>query len=352
VEAATPTALRLLGASSAYGAQRVAAAGTLAYLASPDVDTLRNTGGLYVFDVSSPSAPRALANTHGRFDDTGIAVAGSLAVVTGNSLGLRVVNVATPSAPRTVGSLPGVMLGVSMAGQYAHVLLVVPGNPPHTDLVVVDLRTPSAPAIVGRLTLPGGLGIETVGTLAYVAAGAAGLRVVDVATPTAPRIVGSVDTPGTAHEVAVANGWAYVADDSAVRVIDVSAPTRPVIRTSIATPATAIGVAGNRLGVLGGLQLKLIDVGNPAAPILRSATDGLDAQAVRVVGNVVVLATPAINHFDVDGGVYVLDASDLAQPRFVKQVFVPGTTRALAAANNLIYAGDSAAVVDVIALTR
>jgi hypothetical protein len=239
-----------------------------------------------------------------------------------------------------------------MAGQYAHVLLVVPGNPGHIDLVVVDVRTPSAPAIVGRITLPGGMGIETVGTLAYVAAGTAGLRVVDVATPSAPRIVGAVETPGFARGVAVANGYAYVADESSVQVIDVRSPTSPVVRTSVPTTATAIGVAGSRLAVIGGLQLKLFDVANPLAPAQRSAGDALGGQAVRVNGTTLVLATPAINHFDPEGGVYVLDVADLARPRFVEQVFVPGTTRVLTTTGNFVYAGDAASTLDVITLTR
>jgi fibronectin type 3 domain-containing protein len=352
VDVANGAAPVLLGASSAFGAQRVAAVGTTAYLASPEVDVLRNLGGLYVFDMSSPASPRAAANAHGRFDDTGIATSGSLAVVTGNSHGLRVIDVSAPATPRRVGALAGTMNGVSMAGQYAHVLLIVPGNPGHTDLAVVDLRTPSAPAIVGRVTLPGGMGIETVGTLAYVAAGSAGLSVVDVATPTAPRIVGTAETPGFARGVAVANGYAYVADESSVQVVDVTSPARPVVRASVSTAATAIGVGGSRLAVIGGLQLKLFDVANPLAPAQRSASDALGGQAVRVNGTALVLATPAINHFDPTGGVYVFDVADLTRPRFVEQVYVPGTTRVLSTTGNFVYAGDAASTLDVITLTR
>jgi hypothetical protein len=338
----------LLGVTDAFSAQRLAVSGNIAYLASPDVDASRNMGGLYAFDVSVPSSPRVLSNNHGRFDNTGIAAAGTLGVLTGNGLGMKVLDLASATAPRVVGSMAGTLIGVSMAGQFAQALLVVPGNPSHVDLVVVDLRTPTAPSIVGRVTLPGGLGIETVGTLAYVAVGTAGLRIVDVGTPAAPRIVGSVDTPGTAHSVAVSNGFAYVGDETALVTVDVTAPTRPVVRGSVATAATAVTLAGSGLAVLDGLHLKMVSLANPAAPALLSTVDGKAAQGVRAVGNLLFLATPALNHFDTLGGVHVFDVANPSQPRVVKQIIVPGTTRVVTAVGSTVYAGDSASLIDVI----
>ena len=38
------------------------------------------------------------------------------------------------------------------------------------------------------------------------------LQVIDISTPTAPAIVGSVDIPGDAYDVSIASGYAYVAD--------------------------------------------------------------------------------------------------------------------------------------------
>jgi len=59
IDVSTPTAPVLLSATPGYGAQGVSVAGTTAYLATP---TLTHgqlpTGGVYVFDVSSPTQPR------------------------------------------------------------------------------------------------------------------------------------------------------------------------------------------------------------------------------------------------------------------------------------------------------
>jgi hypothetical protein len=198
------------------------------------------------------------------------------------------------------------------------------------------------------VTLQNASDLRVVGSLVYVAAAESGLQIVDVSTPTAPRIVGAVDTPGSAQAVAVFNGYAYVADTTSVVVVDVSTPSRPAIRGSLATPATAVGAGPLGVYVLGGLQLKILDVRTPASPVVRSTTTSYGAQAVQPAGSLLVLATPGLNHFDASGGLFVLDASNPAQPRLLRQIVVPGITRTLTSANGYVYAGDSAGVIDVV----
>src|SRR5207249_4477691 len=344
VDVTNPAAPAPLSAVSGLGAQSLDAAGSLVFLASPQVDVTTKTAGLYAVDASIPTAPRVVGNSWGGFDSWGVAVAGPLAVAAGNSFGMRVVDVSVPAAPRTVAALGGTIRGVAIAGQFAYALNLVPGNPAHTDLLVVDLRAPASPAVVGRTTLAGGSDVKVAGSLVYVAAGGAGLQIVDVGSPLAPAIVGTVDTPGTATAVAVANGHAYVADDTALEVVDVANPARPVIVGSLATRSTAVAVAAGRAYVLdGGLQLKIVDVSAPAAPALLSATRGFGAQGIDVAGTLAVLATPAANH-DPTAGLYVVDVSNATAPRLVTQVTVPGTVRTVAAAGAVVYVRDGAAV--------
>src|SRR5439155_16476780 len=123
--------------SNGYGAQGVSVAGTLVYLASPNVNRQAGNGGLYMIDATIPTAPRLLAHSLGGLENQGVAVGGSLAVAvgTGNGIGMTVVDVSTPSTPRAIGSLPGWMGGVAMAGQsVAYVRVGVAGNPSHNDL--------------------------------------------------------------------------------------------------------------------------------------------------------------------------------------------------------------------------
>lgn len=83
---------------------------------------------------------------------------------------------------------------------------------------------------------------------------------------------------------------------------------------------------------------------------MRSTTTAYGAQAVQVIETSAFLATPASNHFDASGGVYMIDVANPAAPRLVKQIIVPGTTRSLAAVDGRIHAGDSAGIIDVITL--
>jgi len=350
VDVTNPAAPVLLSATNGLGAQTLDAAGSLVFLASPQVDSTTRTAGLYVVDASTPTAPRVVGNSWGGFDGWGVAVSGSLATAAGNTFGMKVVDLSVPSAPRAVATVGGIIRGVAMAGQFAYALDLVAGNPGHTDLVVVDLHAPAAPAVASRTTLAGGSDLKVSGSLAYVAAGAAGLQIVDVRNPSLPAILGTVDTPGTATAVAVANGYAYVADDTALQVVNVADPARPTIVGSLATRSTAVAVAGSRAYVLdGGLQFKIVDVSTPTAPALLSATRGFGAQGIDVAGSLAFLATPALNH-DPSGGLYVLDVSNVAAPQLVKQVTVPGIVRTVAATGAAAYVGDSAGVVDVVTL--
>ena len=349
IDVANPLAPLLLSATDSLGAQGVAAAGSLAFLASPSVDRELDKGGLYVVDVSIPTAPAILASALGGMSVTGVAAAGPLAAVVGAS-GLQVVNVSDAFNPDPIGVLSGGMGGVAMAGQYAYVLLWVTGNPGHYDLGVIDLRVPTAPAILGRITVGAGGGLKVVGSLAYVATGSTGLQIVNVSNPLAPWIVSTVDTPGGAKGVAVANGYAYVADNTSVQIIRVTDPSNPVVVGSLATAAIEVVVAGTRLYALSGSQFKVIDVTNPASPVLLSATNGYGAQGFDVTGTLAFLASPSADASSPTRGVYVLDVSNAAQPALVEKIVVPGLTRTIFATSTFVYAGDEAAILDVIQL--
>jgi hypothetical protein len=268
---------------------------------------------------------------------------------------MKVVDVSNPSAPRTVGSLSGTMRGVAMSGQYAYVLNLVSGNPSHTDLIVVDLRVPTTPAIVGRVTLAGGNDLKLVGSLAYVATGSLGLQVVNISNPTAPSIVNTVATPEAALNLAIGSGYLYVAGPFKLMAFSLSNPQNPALVGSLTVSSTAlsfpvVAAAGGRVYEIAGLSLLIIDVSNPAAPLLLSTSTSYSAQGLAATGNLVLLAMPAADHFDTRGGVYVIDVSNASAPSLIRQVIVPGITKSVAIAANYAYSGDSAAIVDVITL--
>jgi hypothetical protein len=349
IDITNPASPVQLSATDYLGAQAVDATTTLSFLGAP-YDSSSNKGGVYVEDVSTPSAPRVLANVCGMYNSWRAATAGTLSVITGNSMGLKVLNVSSSTDPTIVGTLSGVMGAATMAGQYAYVDNMVAGNPAHDDLVVINLSTPSSPSIVGRVTLPAAAaGMKVVGSYAYLAAGAYGLQVVDLSTPSSPRIVASADTAGSALRVAVSNGYAYVADNTSLVAIDVRTPTQPSIVGTLATTATDVAAAGSRLYVLDGTNLKVVDVANPAAPSLVSTSAGHGAQSVDAFGtNYALLATPGTSHSDPNGGVWVIDVTNPAQPVPYDVIIAPGRTGHVVVNGNTAYAADGAGTVDVL----
>lgn len=339
----------VVGITASFSAQGIAHDGNVVLLASPQTDPSKGTGGLYLVDTSIPSAPNVLTNVYNGFDNWSVAASGSLAVVTGNSFGMRVVDVTDPKGPNSVGSLTGVMQAASMNAQYACELEVVPGNPATIDLVVIDLRSPTQPSRAGRVTISTTASdVKVVGSLAYVAAGSSGFKVVDFSNPSSPRIVGSLSLASAATKVAVANGYAYVGMGTSVAIVDVNTPSLPRLKTTLSLPVSSLAAAGTNLFVLNSSQLAVVNVTNPLSPEIAGTGPSYNAQQVAVVGNVAVLAKSAISHFDGSGGLYVIDASVPTQQQLVKHIIVPGNTRTVTADGNLIYAGDSSSLVDIV----
>lgn len=138
-----------------------------------------------------------------------------------------------------VGQWGGPTRAVAVFGDLAYV-----GFGP--ALLILDIRDPAAPRLVGRTAaLPGMVhGVAIADGCAYLASGEAGLQIVNVATPAEPVLVGSYDTSRWAENVAVAGNFAFVADgDGGFYVINVANPADPVWTGGYPTNGFAWGVA-------------------------------------------------------------------------------------------------------------
>jgi len=93
------------------------------------------------------------------------------------------------------------------------------------QVLVVDVRTPSAPRLIGRSPELGGEvhDIVVAESRGFVAAEYGGLVVLDLADPTAPRVLGRHD-PGRVTAVAVDDGRAYISANARLQVVDVRDP--------------------------------------------------------------------------------------------------------------------------------
>jgi hypothetical protein len=285
-----------------------------------------------------------MTNYSGAFQNWAVAVAGSLAVETGNSAGLKVVDISAPTAPKVQATMTGTMRGVAMAGKYAYVIQVIPGNPAYTQLLVLNVSTPSAPVVTAQLRLQGSGAIRVAGSYAYIFGGGL-LEVINVSNPAAPAIVATLTTGGTGSDLAVAGNYVYVADATAFRVISIVMPTQPLVVGSYATrAATAVTVSGSRAYVIDYLSLDVFDVSVASTPRLLGTGTAYNGQDVDAQGNAAFLVS-AQSH-----AVTVVDTTTPTAPVLLRQVSIPGTSQSVTSTSAYVYAGDADAIVDVVKL--
>lgn len=279
-----PGAQISLCASSPRVVGRAPVAGAQALAIQDGYALLGTTGGLLSVDVTDPTQPVILGQLDTATDD--IVADGFTAYASGGGK-LNVISLADPAAPYVIGSckLPGSPASLAVADGRIYAacstegLKVIDVTEPQHPQVLSSHSTPSpatSVAVSGDqafVTTTGGsfliyslkpngqdkpklklvgmceLGtpswsVTLSGTLAYVAAGEAGLLVVDIAKPKAPQIVGTCDLPGCARAVAISGGLAHVAaDEAGLQVVSVTNPTAPRLIESCGTPGACLDVA-------------------------------------------------------------------------------------------------------------
>jgi hypothetical protein len=215
----------------------MAVSGEYAYLAMDHPDD--DDDGLYVLDLSEPSAPVWRGFCH--LPDVGnIAVSGHYAYVAAREAGLRIVDVSNPHRPVEVGFLERHdLFSIAVSGQYAFVTGEEPG--PYLDkrFWVIDVADPAAPVEVGEVDGFSG-SIAVSGSTAYVA-DLYELKVIDVSRPDAPCVAAYNDVHATgvlaSARITIEGDLAYVAqDEGGVGIYDLSA-CRPRCRVEPIEPA-------------------------------------------------------------------------------------------------------------------
>jgi uncharacterized protein (TIGR03437 family) len=187
--------------------------------------------------------------------------------------------------------------------------------------------------------------IAIAGSMAYVAAGGAGLSIIDITNPATPRMVGTYSAPGFAEGVAVDNGYAYLADGpGGLRVVNVTNPAKPAEVSAVFNLNYVFGVAlaGTRAYLAAaGAGLLVADVSNPASPveIARMSTPGF-AYGIAASGQTVYIA-------DGWGGIRALDVSDPFHPADRGAVPTPGWAMSAAVGGSQLYVADAGAGIRV-----
>ncbi len=231
-----------------------------------------------------------------------VAVSGSFAYV-GAASALQIVDLTVPSAPTVLGSvtLGSQVASVAAAGRYVY---AVYGG----TLGIVDVSNPASPALVGSVVAGTGTSyVAVAGRYAYVTiANFDTMQIVDVSNPAQPVLLGTKLISGEADAVAVAGKYLYVVSTAgnAIFVLDVSNPASPTLVGSVGvTGPSAISVVGRYAYVAASGGLQIIDVGNPGGPaIAGSVAAGSSPDAIAVTGRnaaVLNLGDNTLQLFDV-----------------------------------------------------
>jgi hypothetical protein len=284
----------------------VAFAGGYAYTATASSD-----GRLRLYDVSNPALPRYLREQSllagVNFRDLEL-------------LGTRYVVGISPDKPNGVGH-DVVVIDIRDANSWTKIadldipnfdafrghirgntLYLAAGNGLQ-ETVIVDLSTPTAPAVLGRRAMGGNvLGVYPVDNELFVAAGATGFASLDISTPASPVETRAFDFgSGIASDVTVANSYAYVANETELAVVGLAlAPQIDIARIvlerdgSLVTVRGAAGaITGQRPLTMGATNattnasvsgIAVASDGSFTASITAASGDPFDVTAVDVAG--------------------------------------------------------------------
>ncbi|MCV2363189.1 Ig-like domain-containing protein [Paucibacter sp. DJ1R-11] len=258
--------------------------------------------------------------------------------VSNNGKSFQVSGVVQDFAPTQLSfvAIPGYANGVAVNREYA---FVAAGS---SGLQVVNLSVDRrSPSVVAALNLGATANDVTLaGNIAYLAT-SAGLKVVNVSQPTAPRLLGTFAGVGNAMGVKVRGTTAYVAAGSNLYIISVANPGAMIQAGVISLGGTAwnleLDPTRNLAAVAaGGAGLKLVDVSNLSAPVLRGTVATGDARGVALRGNAAFVA-------DYANSMTSVDISNLAAP-----VLLSRTQQNLGGLlNNVVLSGNFALGADV-----
>lgn len=203
---------------------------------------------------------------------------------------------------------------------------------------IVDARDPSAPAVVSETGIGGFCGrLDVLGELAGLACGRANdtlglIGLGSVAAPADPeraRALGGISYGKNARDVALLGDGSRVLSldaDGDLAVFDTSDPANPgqtpiALVESPISGGVALEVASDVAFVLGP-GLRVIDVGNPTAPVLLSSDEYVTGFDLAVSGaRLIVLDSSS------EGGFVALyDVGDPTAPTYVDHVVLPGET--------------------------
>ncbi|QOJ15576.1 MAG: PKD domain-containing protein [Planctomycetia bacterium] len=267
-----------------------------------------------VVDFSNEANPRVVAQLP--FSALRAGVRGSLLYLASGSYGLRVIDMSNPLSPSLVASLSGLAQDIAF-----HPNAAVAYVPSSTSLRVLDVSQ-TLPRELTPINGSGywfGCAVNASGTLLAAARtnAGAGLSFYSIANPSSPMWVSNAPSTLQAYKCAFAGNSVAAFTENAFTVVDVSNPATPVMGMTSAGIVDA-RPRGSDFYVANGISVRrFVGAGTAYTVASELRSDRSDRAGVATNGSTAVVAS-------MTGAALVVDTSDAANPRVAGQVPASG----------------------------
>ena len=310
--------------------------------------------GVRVLDVANPAAMVETDLIENGGFSFKVNLIGGVAYVADLLGQLRLIDVSLPESPAELGRLAGLRNadGVDVEGTTAYVVHRGTFVPPTGKVTRVDISNPASPTLIDQQDTPWwAYGVDVVGTNVFVATGNNGTTDGSVRSYLDSGSLSLLDegvTGNQAFDVRVAAGRAYVPTfGSGLSILDVSNPAdiQPLSLNTIGAFATSVEVDGNVVYMsdndIGGSRgLSVIDVTNPAAPLLldtgTTIAGGSPSDVAFGAENIAMVSVDFV-------GLYPFDATNPADVQALPSIITADRATGVDAEGTLVVVADAGA---------
>ncbi len=354
--------VRILDMTDPAAPQEIAAIGGRWLIDPPYVDVEIWGNALYyasakwvkVVDVTDPASP-VFTDSLSHFGQR-IRVSGGWLYVAGLGLlgtGLRGLDLSDPFHPVAAWQVTDLFYMTSLDVQESLLVVSMNGAPPYNGVRVYRVNGSSPPTLLGSVTVQWAMDVRIHGTAAYLAASTLGLVAVNLADPSAPFVADQTDdAPGPLFSLRRVGNLLYMGTLAGLYIMDVSQPQAPalvgVLRDSLVFNVRDVEVVGSYAYLAqGGRGLGVVNVTNPAQPVVETVLNFGSGQAIRRAvahGNALYVSDV---YWDT---LHVLDLSIPSAP--ARDTVFPGkwTGLGLDPGRNLLYGAGGNGVTGVLAV--
>lgn len=319
--------------------------------------------GLAELDPAHPETPVLRFAPFGLWQTQGIAIAGSRAYVTDNFYGLRIVDISMPGMPELRGAckLPGDSCEhLAVVGDKVYVsrirmgVVTAESRKINGAIQIVDVANPDAPVLRQPITvglLPNRLLLAGSTLVTNYQNGLCLINLANPAHPTSCTLSMGKGWPYSGRLLGVERNLVWTLNSAGLQIIDLSNPPTPQPRDvyPLLGPVKKVATQGQRLYIGGKTSLKILDLTQPEAPVLRGACQGASFTAMAIAGDR-LYAAPYSN------GVMAFDIANPDAPKMLSHwqssTHKSAYTQSLAARGPLAFAIYTSTLAELIDFTQ